>query len=126
MKKSTKYFIGILIIVILGIWFFGLRDNSSGKYDGFAQCLTDKGAKMWGAWWCGHCADQKALFGKKSFGKINYIECSTSNRQQTPYCDDNGVKGYPTWDFANGSRESRVLTLEELSQKTGCELPVSQ
>ena len=30
---------------------------------------------MYGTNWCTHCSDQKALFGKKSFAEINFVDC---------------------------------------------------
>ena len=38
-------------------------------------------------------------------------------------CIDKKVEGYPTWEFADGSRKSGEVPLAELSQKTGCPLP---
>ena len=96
----------------------------SGTYDTFAQCLTDKGAKMYGAYWCPHCQDQKEQFGD-SFGKVTYIECATPGNPNvmTKECKDAGIEGYPTWVFSDGSRVSGQQTFETLSQKSGCPLP---
>ncbi len=52
---------------------------------------------MFGAYWCPHCADQKALFGK-SVKQLPYFECSV-NGQQTQACNDRGITSYPTWQF---------------------------
>ena len=60
--------------------------------DSFAKCLTVKGFSMYGAEWCPHCKDQKALFGD-SFKYINYVECP----QNTNLCLAKGIQGYPTW-----------------------------
>jgi hypothetical protein len=60
--------------------------------DAFAKCLTEKGWTMYGAEWCGHCKDQKALFGD-SFQYIKYVECPNN----TQLCLDKGINGYPTW-----------------------------
>ncbi|USN56688.1 MAG: hypothetical protein H6766_06810 [Candidatus Peribacteria bacterium] len=40
-----------------------------------AQCITDAGWSMYGAYWCSHCKAQKQLFGT-AFEKINYVECA--------------------------------------------------
>jgi hypothetical protein len=60
--------------------------------DAFAKCLTAKGLTMYGAVWCPHCQDQKALFGD-SFKYIKYVECPDN----TQLCIDKNIQGYPTW-----------------------------
>jgi thiol-disulfide isomerase/thioredoxin len=92
------------------------------EYDSFAQCISDSGAKFYGTYWCPHCKEQKALFENSK--KLPYIECSTPNGQaQTQVCLDAGIKSYPTWEFADGSRESGMQTFEKLSEKTSCPVP---
>lgn len=94
---------------------------SSAETAALAECLTEKGAKMYGAYWCSHCIAQKKLFGA-AFDKVDYIECATPGnpRQQTQACDDAGIKGYPTWTFADGSHLSGEISLEALADKAGC------
>lgn len=88
----------------------------------FAQCLTDSGAKFYGAFWCGHCQNQKEMFGQAQ-DLLPYVECSTESGQgQLDICNDEGVTGYPTWIFADGTRESGELSFQKLSDKTGCPL----
>lgn len=97
--------------------------GGSGKYDTFAQCLSDEGAKMYGAFWCPHCTDQKAEFGP-SWDFVNYIECSLPDKQgQTEVCKQAKIESYPTWEFADGERQVGKLSFQQLSVKTGCELP---
>lgn len=125
-KQTINYISGgiiaVAIVVGLGVYFVS-SNGQPGKLDGFAQCLNDKGAVFYGAYWCPHCKNQKAMFGK-SEQYLNYVECSTpSGRGQTQECNDKKIKGYPTWEFSDGSRESGELTLEKLAEKTSCELP---
>jgi len=126
MKSSTKIFMGILIVVILGFSVARLTGNASaelGKYDSFAQCLTDSGVKMYGAYWCPHCKDQKKAFGN-SFKKVNYVECDARGDNANPQaCESAGIKGYPTWIFTDGTRASGNQPLSQLSQRSGCALP---
>lgn len=90
---------------------------------GFTQCLADSGAKFYGAFWCPHCQAQKKMFGS-SEKYLPYIECSTPDGQkQLDICKDAGINGYPTWEFADGSRVSGEQSLAILSEKTGCVLP---
>lgn len=94
-----------------------------GKYDAFATCITESGAKFYGAFWCPHCTAQKELFGS-SVDLLPYVECSTPDKTgQLQVCIDAKVQGYPTWEFADGSRLSGEVSLKGLAQKTGCELP---
>lgn len=95
-------------------------------YDGFAQCLADKGFTMYGAWWCPHCKDQKALFGS-AFKNVNYVECSPNqSKAMTQECKDAKIEGYPTWVLADDSRLSGQQTLAQLSEKSGCALPETE
>lgn len=91
--------------------------------DGFAQCLADKGVKMYGAWWCPHCKDQKALFGS-AFKKVDYVECSPNQtKTMSQECKDAKIEGYPTWVLGDDSRLSGQQTFETLAEKSGCALP---
>lgn len=86
-----------------------------------ARCLTDKGVKMYGAYWCPHCARQKEAFGP-SFKYVHYVECAVpgNRREQTEICKKEGISGYPTWEFADGTRKSGELTLSDLARQAGC------
>jgi hypothetical protein len=120
---NTKVLIGVGVLVLaafigIGAW-VGVQP---GKYDTFAQCLEDAGATFYGAFWCPHCQEQKAMFGKSS-ALLPYTECSLPSGQgQTQACIDAGIESYPTWEFADGSRLTGVRQFNELTEKTGCEL----
>lgn len=125
MKKTTKIILGVLVVLAIGIpmviWWNDR--NTPGKLDAFAQCVADRGAKFYGAFWCPHCQAQKAMFGK-SVKLLPYIECSTANgKGQLQICIDNKITGYPTWEFADGSRLSGEVPLATLAEKTNCPLP---
>lgn len=122
--KNTKWlYVGILILFVgLVVWLIRTQ-GKPGELDSFAVCLGDNGAKFYGAFWCPHCKNQKALFGR-SAKLLPYIECSTPDgKGQLPLCTDAGVTGYPLWEFADGTREGGLVTLEKLSEKTNCPLP---
>lgn len=115
---------GATLLIAGAVVFFG-KDNTAhaGKYDELALCLKDKGALFYGAFWCPHCRNQKAMFGD-SADKLPYVECSTPDQKsQLPVCIDKKVTGYPTWEFADGSRLDGEVPLETLAAKTGCPLP---
>ena len=124
--KQFKYILVLSIVgaaLIAGIYFLFPQKNQPEKLDGFASCLKEKGAMFYGAFWCPHCQNQKTMFGK-SEKLIPYTECSTPDGNgQTAVCRDKKIEGYPTWEFADGSREMGEVPLETLSQKTGCPLP---
>jgi uncharacterized membrane protein len=80
-----------LLIVSLGL---GLPNGSfaSGDYDldyalpavttpspagalSLAERLRDGGARMYGAFWCSHCYDQKQTFGEEAMAAFPYVEC---------------------------------------------------
>jgi hypothetical protein len=122
-RALKKVFVAVIILlVVLGMWYlFYYRQDH--KYDAFARCLSSKQVKMYGAYWCPHCTEEKEKFGS-SFKNINYVECGLKGqRGMTESCKQAGIKRFPTWEFPDGQREELVLSLETLSQKTGCELP---
>lgn len=121
----THVIIGIIVVAVGAIVLVrsGVIDTGPSKYDAFAQCLGEKGAKFYGAFWCPHCAAQKAMFGK-SVKLLPYVECSAPDgKTQLPVCTDMGVESYPTWVFADGSRLSGEQELQVLADKTSCTLP---
>lgn len=125
--KTTYIYVGLVVLLLVGI--VTLRNISKDTetavdtpFDTFAQCLTDAGAKFYGAYWCPHCQAQKKLLQNSK--KIPYIECSTPNGQaQTQICIEEKITGYPTWKFADGTVGDGEQTLQELSDKTSCALP---
>jgi hypothetical protein len=125
--KTVYVYIALVIglfvlLVVLKNTADPVRRQVTTMYDDFAQCLSDAGARFYGAYWCPHCQNQKKLFDNSP--KIPYIECSTPNgKGQLQVCADAGVTGYPSWVFADGSRLNGEVPLETLSEKTSCELP---
>lgn len=97
-------------------------NTASTVLDKFAQCLSDKGVRMYGADWCPHCQNQKKLFGS-AFKFVNYIECADpiNPRKQMQACTDADISGYPTWIFSDGQRIAGEVTFDRLAEKTGCE-----
>lgn len=111
-----------LVAIVATLVYWQSYMKTPGELDTFAQCISDKGAKFYGAYWCPHCQAQKSLFGK-SKDKLPYVECADSAKAQSDACAAAGVQGYPTWIFADNSSATGEQTLEFLSQKTGCVLP---
>jgi hypothetical protein len=118
-----RVIVGLVVIaIVVGLfWFLNHKHNS--RLDAFARCLGDKGARMYGAFWCPHCQEQKEMFGS-SFQYAPYIECGIKgSRAITQACQDAQIKQYPTWVFADGSRVVGEHQLDFLGQQTGCPLP---
>jgi len=114
------------VLLILGVVWLIMTPAKPGRLDAFAQCISDSGAKYYGAFWCPNCKNQEAMFGR-SAGFLPRIECSTPDgRGQLPVCREAEIKGYPTWEFADGTREGGTQTLESLGERTGCALPEIQ
>jgi len=113
--------IWILVFVIsitslsIGLFFITGR-KTSGNYDFFAKCLSEKGVTMYGSYWCNHCQNQKKIFGD-SFKYINYVEC-TENQD---LCREKGIEGYPTW-IINDEKYPGEQSIQKLSQLTGCKI----
>ncbi len=125
-KKTVLIGVIALVAVISLLIYAGRASNGPSALDGFAQCLKDKGAIFYGAFWCPHCQNQKALFGN-SKKYLPYVECSTPDaRGQTDVCIKNGIKSYPTWVFSDMSTTTGEVTLATLSEKTACPLPPEQ
>lgn len=92
------------------------------ELDGFAKCLTEGGATIYVHRDCGHCKDQKELFGA-SFQYLNYVECAgESPGEWSDVCPKAGINGVPTWVFKDGSKAVGLQTLEALSEKIDCPL----
>lgn len=126
MKKGVLVFwVGVLVLIVAAVLAIFFAKPGPGNLDPFAQCLKDKGAVFYGAFWCPHCQNTKRLFGA-SEKLLPYVECSTPDgKAQLQACIDKKIDNYPTWEFADGSRLTGERTLLELSEKTGCELPQS-
>lgn len=130
-KGVLAYRLVLTLIIVLAVGGFAVAywaqkpknepivDNS--KMASLAECLTTKGAKMYGTYWCPHCQQQKKEFGA-AFEKVNYIECSEQGnpRSQLQVCADAGIKGYPTWMWPDGSTLEGPQSFKALADKSGC------
>ncbi|MGH9497417.1 MAG: hypothetical protein ACRD3B_20635 [Candidatus Sulfotelmatobacter sp.] len=116
-----------LLYVVIAILFIGAfvagRYYRNHKYDSFAQCLASRQAKMYGLYWCPHCIEQKEEFGE-SFHYVPYVECAIrGTKELATECKVAGVKLFPSWQFGSEPPKEGVLSLDALSDKTGCKLP---
>ncbi len=123
MKKNTIIWLILLAAFIAGVVWLIRTPGRPGELDTFAMCVAESGATFYGAFWCPHCQNQKAIFGS-SAKLLPYFECSTPDGSgQLPACTAAGITGYPTWEFADGTRMNGELSLGEISEATNCPLP---
>ncbi|BFG39372.1 thiol-disulfide oxidoreductase LTO1 [Prunus yedoensis var. nudiflora] len=90
-----------------------------------AKHLNAIGAKMYGAFWCSHCVEQKQMFGREAAKLLNYVECFPGGFRKgtimAKACIDVGIEGFPTW-VINGQVLSGEKDFTELAQESGFEL----
>ena len=126
--KQTKpvpgyIFVAVAIVAVFAVTYYFIRHRQTSRLDAFAKCLTVKQAKMYGAFWCPHCEEQKEKFAS-SFQYAPYIECGIKGSQAiAPVCTEAGIKRFPTWIFADGTRVEGEHELDFLGEQTGCSLP---
>src|SRR3989338_166712 len=87
-KKTIFISISSIIVVLIaaGFVYSYVQSNKPGPLDGFAQCLTEKGAVMYGASFCKYTSGQKGMFGN-SMRFIDYRD----------FTEDNNIRITPTW-----------------------------
>ena len=109
MKKLIS--ISILVILLSGCG----APNATKE---FAQCLTDNGAIFYGSDTCGHCLDQKEMFGT-AISSVNYVNCQFNIEA----CTSANIMYYPTWKVdGEPLGDSGVKSFDVLAEATGCEL----
>ncbi|MDX2231397.1 MAG: vitamin K epoxide reductase family protein [Leptolyngbyaceae cyanobacterium bins.349] len=107
--------------------------NTSGAAEiQLAKHLKQVGAKMYGAYWCPHCHDQKELFGKEAAEIYPYIECAADGKNPQPeLCQQTANKaqtqtgqpfGFPTWEI-NGKFYPGTQSLTDLARISGYQGP---
>jgi hypothetical protein len=120
--RNTVVIASVIVLAFACVYYFAHLRQST-RYDAFAKCLTGKQVKMYGLYWCVHCAEQKEMFGA-SFQHVTYIECGIKgSKEEEPVCKEAGVKNFPTWQFPDGSRKEGAQPLQVLSDKSACTLP---
>jgi len=108
-----------------------VHEESSERAQVLASRLRAAGAKMYGAFWCGHCYEQKESFGKQAAQVLPYVECypdgfrrgfgngeNESGKKDTPpakACLDAHIDGFPTWVVGEEHLEGEQ-TFEQLEK----------
>ncbi|MBX2866141.1 MAG: vitamin K epoxide reductase family protein [Leptolyngbyaceae cyanobacterium MAG.088] len=99
--------------------------NTSGAAEiALAKHLKEIDAKMYGAYWCPHCFDQKQLFGQEAKKYMPYIECAEDGaNSQMALCQSiPEISGFPTWEV-NGEFLAGTQTLNTLATASGYQGP---
>lgn len=122
-KNNIISVVALIAIVLVIVGFIAYAAQPKSKYSSetlvaLAQALATKQVTMYGAAWCSHCKAQKALFGD-AFKYVPYVECPDNQK----LCLDKGVKGYPTWITADGTKYEGEQTLDRLAGIAGFTLP---
>ncbi|XP_058185178.1 thiol-disulfide oxidoreductase LTO1 [Rhododendron vialii] len=90
-----------------------------------AKHLNSIGAKMYGAFWCSHCQEQKQMFGREAAKLLDYVECFPDGYRKgikiAKACADARIEGFPTW-VINGEVLSGEQELAELARVSGFKL----
>jgi uncharacterized membrane protein/glutaredoxin len=77
-----------------------VRSRSSARALDVATRLQSRGARVYGAYWCSHCAGQKETLGAAAAKLVPYIECDAEGENsRRALCQEAGVRGYPTWEL---------------------------
>lgn len=98
------------------------RKAGRGGKAALAECLAKKGYKLYVAWWCPSCNEQKALFGSAA-AKLPTVECSTPGKHDSlPECEAANIRVIPTWTGPGDVFVEGIRTLEQLSKLSGCPL----
>ena len=118
---SRKILIWGGILLLLGASYAAGWYHKNHRYDFLGRCMASKQVKMYGAYWCPHCAEQKEILGKSY--RFVYVECGVpGSHAESEGCKALGVKEFPTWRFPGGGLAPGVFSVEELGNRSGCSL----
>ena len=93
-----------------------ITTKSSATALTLASDLKSLNSRMFGAFWCSHCYDQKQDFGYEAMKSIPYVECDREGyNNERDLCKEQKVPGYPTWEIG-GKLFPGERSLEELRE----------
>ena len=135
--RSQLIFRGVMTVLLVGLLGLGWAASadqpvaqsgraapavisaSSPAKIALAEHLSSVGARVFTAYWCPHCHDQKEAFGKEAAAKLQVIECAEDGaNSQAQLCKQQGVQGYPSWQI-KGVVDSGVKPLKTLADLSG-------
>ena len=93
-----------------------ITSKSSATALTLATDLKLLNSRMYGAFWCSHCYDQKQAFGYEAMRSIPYVECDREGyNNERDVCKAREVPGYPTWEIG-GKLYPGERSLDELRE----------
>jgi uncharacterized membrane protein len=98
-----------------------IKSHSSEQALAIGKRLQEKDAKMYGAYWCSHCNNQKQELGYevvKEKQMFTYVECDkegVDSQYGTCKAMKDKVPGYPTWEI-DGQYFPGEKSLDELEK----------
>jgi len=106
-----------------------ITTSSSSTALSLGQTLKSLDSKMYGAYWCSHCYEQKQTLGKEVFFQkyVTYIECDKEGLDsQRSLCKERKVPGYPTWEIGGKlfPGEQSIGELEDIASEMASALNV--
>jgi hypothetical protein len=113
MKKKL---VGITFLIILGviiIAFFSLKQNKQETPEATAKCIGENSV-LYTQLGCHACEIQEDLFGE-SYEQLNKIDCFYEMEK----CSTKGITATPTW-IIKGEKYVGVQSIEKLKELTGC------
>ena len=91
----------------------------------FAKDLAASGTEYFGAAWCGSCTQQKELF-EDGGDFLPFIEVTNPDRTLNSIGVANSISSFPTWVFPDNSRHEGVMSLADLSTRSGVGIPQAE
>lgn len=126
-KAAKPIIVAVIILNLIPLIYFNFPSGNKEDLAPLAQCVTDKGVKMYGSFRCGICAKERALFDD-AFQYINEIECHPQGEHaQVALCQEKKIEGTPTWilEDENGveiKRKIGFMNPNALREFSGCEV----
>jgi hypothetical protein len=122
-RRSVRslFALAVLTIALSAVPTIGAAEPTSAGLERFALCISESGAKFYGAHWCGYCAQQKEMFGTAA-KYLPYVECFQSGtRDKLSKCRH--IDGFPRWIYSDGTVGKGRKSLASLAAATGCAAP---
>lgn len=106
---------------VVGYEEVALARASTPETTALAAHLRATGWRMFGAFWCSHCTEQKEAFGRGA--GLPYVECFPSGWSRdtplAPACEAAHLAGFPTWVGPNGEKMEGEQSLDALAKLSG-------
>jgi glutaredoxin len=113
-----------MALVIGSTWIAAVPAAARERIDlgALAQCISDSGARFYGAHWCPFCRKQKEYFEGHARA-LPYVECYDGDKSEgmNSRCKRAHVESFPTWVFADGTVQTGALSPSDLAAATGCD-----